>query len=133
MTASTYVRFLKSKYRGYLLRFFHSQVILIPPQFTESQCGCTFRELAVCMNVIYVCICPCTLCFWRSRLRRIRSLEVPCRHLSTPSSDTITLRDHALETCSRRCAAVLVQYASKPERSDCGEQDDAKHDNRFNT
>ena len=51
-----------------------------------------------------------------------------------PASDTITLRDLALETCSRRCAVVLVQYASKPERSDFGEHDDATHDNnRFNT
>ena len=54
----------------------HHRLVLMSLQFTESQCGCTFKEVAVCFNLIYVCLCPCTLCFWRSKLRNARRLEV---------------------------------------------------------
>ena len=108
---------------------FHSQLscimLLIPQQFSEAQCGCTFKEIALCLNFVYVCFCPCTLCFWRARLRKIRSLEVWCPepplkiNLSSENSDSNALRDLALETFLPLCSVVHVRFANKRERSNC--------------
>jgi hypothetical protein len=68
-------------------------------QFTESQCGCTFKDLGVCLNLVYVFLCPCTLCWWRSKLRKIRKLEVLFWEHKLSCSRTLTNTSHTQGSC----------------------------------